>query len=572
MEECVAALAEQGFVEDRDRTVAILNRAPSFSVRSLRSILQRTAAVAEGIRSEAPLLGILCDHADSSVHLTTLVSSVQEAVRQLPASSDVLLLEMRGETCWLLQYCDSRPLLARAFKPLRSAAFVLTRKGMVKLRRTIRFSPQQLLLGWDGILSQMIRTGSLEAYVAIEMPFMVKDGGEEEDGVAMPEFCVEEEDLLDIMVLDQHLHLLTAGVMREAMEEDADVLGITNSEVLDVVGEDDDMAFALLDLSFLQDWDLSDGREINILTLSIHGVFVVVASSLNKSKVLLALDSDSLCYYSADWCTFNLSLVDRHGFLVSSQLKTTFMTPRTRHRHPPLLDNVHPLFVGKFQDDWPLSPFYEQRNSARLPLESEVGHIRNEVVERDLWLFFPGRYRTWFKEAKGRLRKMTAFLNEGGAFTYGNCSLFVFSGDDMPAADEDDDGLLSGDVYDWPIYVMNLPHRHDRRSNTPAHQINITDLLREKKVTQETVSDISRKFGEGAVRAYVANTLDQVNDGWSEQTCLMCGGDQLQVIERARNENSPFVIILEDDLLPLEEPGAPPPSPLPSSPLSSPLL
>ncbi|EKX37960.1 hypothetical protein GUITHDRAFT_144640 [Guillardia theta CCMP2712] len=564
MEECMKVLVEQGFVEDTALTAAALARAGPFTLQKFRSILHLTAAVAEGIRNKAPLLGIFRDHVDTRLRLTELVGSVQEAVRQLPSSSDMLLLEVRGETCWLLQYCDARPLLARAFKPVRSAAFVLTRKGMLKLRRMIRFSPHLLLNGRDGMLAQLIRAGKMEAYLALEMPLMVEDvGGEEGEEQVMPGFCVEEEDLLEMMVLDQHLHLMSGVEMRGTVDEMGDEVRISNAEVLELGGEDSNLLFSILDLSFLQDWDLSDGKEIHIMSLSTQRSWVVVGSSKDKSKTLVALDQESLCYPYANWCSLNVSLLDGQGNVLSSLLRTTFMSSQERQSRPQQqFASLHPLIVGTFDNGWPLSPFYSRSPGCSISKHVENVKHKGEREEdgeeeeeegSELWLFYPGRYRTWLEDAKGKLKIMTDFLNQGGKFV------------------SDDAG--SQDFHDWPIFVMNLPHRHDRRShmesllrsagfsnffmfsNTPAQDIDISQLLRERKITKETIDDISSKFGGGAVRAYIANTLDQVEGecGWSKGRAHLVAL-QLSVIERARKEMFPFVIILEDDLLPLEMP------------------
>ncbi len=85
--------------------------------------------------------------------------------------------------------------------------------------------------------------------------------------------------------------------------------------------------------------------------------------------------------------------------------------------------------------------------------------------------------------------------------------------------------------FDFPVFVMNLPHRNDRRQSTEdlLHTLGFTHvnfpevtlasaidpdaLVEDMSVSREAIDAIlSRKDkGPGALRAYLANALDQVD-------------------------------------------------------------
>uniref|UniRef100_A0A7S0M6B3 Uncharacterized protein n=1 Tax=Cryptomonas curvata TaxID=233186 RepID=A0A7S0M6B3_9CRYP len=108
--------------------------------------------------------------------------------------------------------------------------------------------------------------------------------------------------------------------------------------------------------------------------------------------------------------------------------------------------------------------------------------------------------------------------------------------------------------FDFPVFVMNLPHRNDRRRSTEgllstlgftnvifpnvtlASAIDPDALVQDKFVSRKAIDAIlARKDkGPGALRAYLANALDQVD-----------------VVRAAVMQNLPLFAIMEDDLMPV---------------------
>ena len=97
---------------------------------------------------------------------------IRHAVAQLPASADMLYLEVSWETCNDLQYSMSSPDLVRAVRPSGSAAIVFTTKGRLKITQMLGQQPWHWI---DLMYANSIAAGVLEAYISMPPCFM-QDG------------------------------------------------------------------------------------------------------------------------------------------------------------------------------------------------------------------------------------------------------------------------------------------------------------------------------------------------------------------------------------------------------------
>jgi len=108
--------------------------------------------------------------------------------------------------------------------------------------------------------------------------------------------------------------------------------------------------------------------------------------------------------------------------------------------------------------------------------------------------------------------------------------------------------------FDFPIFVMNLPYRSDRRRSTQAllralgfdnvvfpnvtlaSAIDPDALIRDRAVSPEAIHAITTRedLGPGALHAYLANALDQVG-----------------VVRAAVEQGLHMFAIMEDDLMPV---------------------
>eukprot|EP00961_Rhodomonas_salina_P080773 1086540-Rhodomonas_salina.1 len=92
--------------------------------------------------------------------------------------------------------------------------------------------------------------------------------------------------------------------------------------------------------------------------------------------------------------------------------------------------------------------------------------------------------------------------------------------------------------FDFPLYVMNLPQRHDRKQHTErmllqlsfsnvvfpnvtlSQDLNLSKALEEGLISETFSANLEQQFGERGARSYAANTLDQIQTIRSGETQL----------------------------------------------------
>jgi hypothetical protein len=112
-----------------------------------------------------------------------------------------------------------------------------------------------------------------------------------------------------------------------------------------------------------------------------------------------------------------------------------------------------------------------------------------------------------------------------------------------------DDQILEND-FDFPVFVMNLQHRTDKRmhmkkllcelgfsnvafpTTTHADDLDISSLILSEAVSAQAITGIIGPHGVAALRPYVANTIDRV-----------------RTLERAAADGHPLFGVFEDDLV-----------------------